>query len=87
MPRGRGLGCASGREPRVWRPPGAPGEVGRPRMMAHTPPLEANRTDALKGVTKKEGTSGGEGEDEEASVTGKSRKRSLTAPPSSIARG
>ena len=37
LPRGRGLGCASGKEPRVWRPPGAPGEVGRPRMMAHKP--------------------------------------------------
>ena len=29
LPRGRGLGCASGSEPRVWRPPGAPGEVSR----------------------------------------------------------
>ena len=54
LPRGRGLGCASGREPRVWREPGAPGEVGRPRMIAHTP--EANRTDALQGATKEEGT-------------------------------
>ena len=47
MPRGRGLGCASGRELRVCRPPGAPGEVGRLRMIAHTP-LEANRMDALR---------------------------------------
>ena len=27
LPRGRILGCASGREPRVCRPPGAPGEA------------------------------------------------------------
>ena len=38
LPRGRGFGCASGREPRVCRSPGAPGEVGRPRMTAHTQP-------------------------------------------------
>ena len=40
----------------MCRPPGAPGEVGRPRMMAHTHTLEAHRTDALQGVTKEEGT-------------------------------
>ena len=58
----------------------------RPPEDDGTHTLEAHHTDALQGATKEEGTFRGEGEDEEASVTRNSRKRSLTAPPASIAR-
>ena len=54
LPRGRGLGCASGREPRVCRPPGARG--GRPPEDDGTHTLEADRTDAPQGATTEDGT-------------------------------
>ena len=63
MPRGLGLGCASGREPRLCRPPGAPGEVGHPRMMARRPSRQTARMRCMMGATKKEGEFRGRRED------------------------
>ena len=76
---------ASGTEPRVCRPLGAPGEVGRLEMMAHAS-LGLTAGMRCSAQPRKKVNSEGDGEEEEAIITRNTRKSSLTAPLASIAR-